>query len=1519
MTALTRCHRSAYRYIGWVFVILFAIIPLLTLPGPIAAQTGDQGFASAVACLSGDVAIATTCFADTIFAPVPANDPALVRVTLSGAKQPLVPIGTIQGGHSQRIARHSGIGSVYGLAYDDGAISGIRRLFAAAFTRRFTSFGPLGVGGVYEYRFDDGQWYESFTVPNAGRDRPSADQNDTAILEDVGKTGLGDMEISPDGTTLYIMNLATRQIERYDVTQSTPQRLEPLSINYRLITSNRQTLNNLRPFALEFAPTPDAATGNPRLFIGITDTASPDGEPNAYVLEWIVHTDNWQRVIAQPLITSMFNERFHNSTYLWAIQIRKAKDNITGWNAWNEQLQKLQIYHPSRAIFHAQPFLTDIEFSPNGQELRLGLRDRLGDLTFFGPPPAGHYTAIAQGDTLNYRFINGYWQLEQLNSLRKDQVHINDPQQLYIAHRTDWLNDHLHSYPGDRPAHVENHMGSILAIPSPDGYEQIVVTSLLGANSSGLMAYHRHQPHPFRAITLIPPGSNKSTSLGDLELLCTYAFISGQLWHDVNGNGIREATEPPLNGVTLQVMAPDQSTPLGEVVTDNSGRYTVAVPPNRALHVRVAPAAFTPGRPLAGMVYAPVNVGGDDTRDSDAHPSFGVVEFAGRHTGNGVTGTALPLPLREESVRNVDIGLTRQFQPAAIGDRVWLDQDRNGLQDNNEPGVAGVSLRLERLPGSAPQVTSYPRTTFSDAQGSYSFAGLEPGRYRVFVTLPDGHAFAPLTIGGDPQRDSDIDERTSFSSVIVLGHGEMRTDIDVGLVQLQTQMDLSIDLRAPTTAVVGDELQYTMTYRHTGQRIANNVVIQLEMPVGATLLNADQPPTRQDGIRLIWQLPRLSQGSTGTINVRVRAPTSIGNSLVQTVTAIATISATPADGNTTNNRAQRITQLTRAEVSVSKSAPAVVLSGDELLYTLRVVNRGSAVANNVVVTDPLPSQVDFVSFLQAPAGACRYEGVQRTVRCTLSSLSPNQEVTVSILTRPRPNAADRLDNRVTVTTTTAGDLPLDNVATTRTVHVRPDLAVSLVFTPTPAAAGEANSLLVSYRNNGSGMAQATVLTIDLPAAITITTVPSVCQRNAQQLVCALGDVAPATSGELRIGFTLPATIALDQLTAQAVIATATPELSTAQGDNTANATVAIVRPNPFVLLRGPASIVGQGSVFAYTIDYGNRYHRRPTQTRAATDTVLELELPADVQFVGASLSPSTRNGQRLRWNLGTLNPQTAGRLEVVVQTNVPAGTVLPATARISTVTPADDPVDNVATLTVSVVPPPSTIGRATGELQVAIRSTLDPAMHDANETNGVYLSEGAAITWPAGEVLDLTPQLATVIFADEPLPWPYAYRVRVVGWSLATIEVGKQRFDPRAADSRGVAGCREGVRPTLKPQLLTGCIYGYLGGQSRDHLRAIVLRERDLNDQAHLYWGRPPVPAMRSDVYLYTTDVLDQVRLTVQLELEVQIVNQAPGSIGGIPLPPVPVVPLPDPARQLITEQVNITLLAPRSLVAPGN
>jgi uncharacterized repeat protein (TIGR01451 family) len=70
-------------------------------------------------------------------------------------------------------------------------------------------------------------------------------------------------------------------------------------------------------------------------------------------------------------------------------------------------------------------------------------------------------------------------------------------------------------------------------------------------------------------------------------------------------------------------------------------------------------------------------------------------------------------------------------------------------------------------------------------------------------------------------------------------------------------------------------------------------------------------------------------------------------------------STSPEDPNPANNLATATTQVTSADLSVSKTAssdPAV--PGTDLTYTLTVSNAGPTSASVVVVTDTLPTGVD---------------------------------------------------------------------------------------------------------------------------------------------------------------------------------------------------------------------------------------------------------------------------------------------------------------------------------------------------------------------------------------------------------------------------------------------------------------------------------------------------------------------------------------------------------------------------------
>ncbi|MDD2599354.1 MAG: SdrD B-like domain-containing protein [Kiritimatiellae bacterium] len=85
-----------------------------------------------------------------------------------------------------------------------------------------------------------------------------------------------------------------------------------------------------------------------------------------------------------------------------------------------------------------------------------------------------------------------------------------------------------------------------------------------------------------------------------------------------------------------------------------------------------------------------------------------------------------------------DYQITIKLAPITIGDRVWLDDNGNGVLDAGESGVSNVVVRLfDASIRSSVEITQ----TVTSVDGSYQFTDLPPGRYQVAVEPPAGYAF----------------------------------------------------------------------------------------------------------------------------------------------------------------------------------------------------------------------------------------------------------------------------------------------------------------------------------------------------------------------------------------------------------------------------------------------------------------------------------------------------------------------------------------------------------------------------------------------------------------------------------------------------------------------------------------------------------------------------------------------------------------------------------------------------------
>ena len=206
------------------------------------------------------------------------------------------------------------------------------------------------------------------------------------------------------------------------------------------------------------------------------------------------------------------------------------------------------------------------------------------------------------------------------------------------------------------------------------------------------------------------------------------ASVNGSVWIDLDNDDVRDRHERGLPGVSVNITwASPNGLVVNIVVTDANGNWPIADAP--------------PGEYTAVVDSLSVPPGLVRTTPS----SSSTIVPAG---GSGWT----------------QLGLV---PGGSIGDRIWNDLDRNGVQDANETGVPGVTVVLRNDRG------AMVATTSTDANGNYRFGELPPGTYTVEVdtsTLPSG-----VIVVADP--DGTRDGRNT----VVLGVGQVIDTVDFGV------------------------------------------------------------------------------------------------------------------------------------------------------------------------------------------------------------------------------------------------------------------------------------------------------------------------------------------------------------------------------------------------------------------------------------------------------------------------------------------------------------------------------------------------------------------------------------------------------------------------------------------------------------------------------------------------------------------------------------------------------------------
>lgn len=629
------------------------------------------------------------------------------------------------------------IGAVWGLAWNPLN----QTLYASAFMKRHSGFGPGGPGAIYQITPSGPSLFHNFgnlagtdPHPQPGQTCPNAAEPgmsnfncwlyDTNSFDQVGKVAFGDLEINETFDTLYAVNLANNTLLAIPIANPGAFTAIPIPRPASCLADDPNPDADFRPFGLGIK--------DGTVYVG----AVCSGES----------TRNRDNLFAYVLAYS--NGAFAATpAFEFSLTYDRGGANFQ-WQYWLNRTT-LNPSNPIQADGKwAQPWVSDIVFD-NG-DMILGLRDRDGDLlgsVARGPDPSTtqNYSAKARGDVLRACANgSGGWTLESNGACGGNTTGgANDGEgpgggEYYFQDRQ------LDST--GAVAHNETNYGSLVQVPGlPDVvatiYNPIEITGEV--SDSGIKWYNNRTGTTTRGYLILdatgnPAAFEKANGLGDLEALCPAAplEIGNRVWRDTNGDGVQGPDESGIGGVTVELYRNGQL--VGTTVTANGGQYLfndsnvtqnsasgivagLCGPNGESVYEVRIPNATGGSQQLAlaGLNLTQANTGGVD--NGDVRDSNGAL--VGVNAVYAIPCSDLSAPGFNN--HTYDFGFTAA-ETFSLGNYVWIDSNNDALVSPGEPPVPnGVVVELLNSVGAPTgQVTV-------TVNGFYLFANLPAGAYGV--------------------------------------------------------------------------------------------------------------------------------------------------------------------------------------------------------------------------------------------------------------------------------------------------------------------------------------------------------------------------------------------------------------------------------------------------------------------------------------------------------------------------------------------------------------------------------------------------------------------------------------------------------------------------------------------------------------------------------------------------------------------------------------------------------------------
>jgi len=578
--------------------------------------------------------------------------------------------------------------------------------------------------------------------------------------------------------------------------------------------------------------------------------------------------------------------------------------------------------------------------------------------------------------------------------------------------------------------------------------------------------------------------------------------------------------------------------------------------------------------------------------------------------------------------RSPDIALVKTCPVDMIaGQTAAYSIDVTNLGDS----VAANVVVIDTLPGGVALAAALPAPANVEGQVlTFNLGDLEPG------------GSATISIDVDITGTAGTATNSAAATTDSLEGGEGGANNSDSCSSTLLSPDIAVTKTCPVDMVAGQSALYSISVENTGSTAALGVTLSDSLPTGVTFVGAVPAPASVVGQSLAFELGDIPAGSTRTIDIEVSVDATSG-----TLSNAAAAETTSVEGGqgVANNADSCSSGVLAPDISIFKVCPVDMIAGESASYALVVVNNGSTVAHEVVVTDLLPAGVVFVSAMPVPTAV---EG--QLLVFETGDLHAGASLSISIEVLVEGTEGSATNSASVATSSTEGGLAeADNEDSCSSNLLAPDIALAKTC-PVDMIAGAGASYGLTVSNLGTTTAADVVVVDTLPLGVAyVSAMPAPTLVDGQTLTFSLGDLPAGAASSITIDVLVESTEGMEANTATA--STASVEGGQVGANNSDSCSSGFLSPDISLEKSCPVDMVaGLGAV--YTIDVGN------LGTTTALNVTVTDTLPAGVEFVSSTPAPVVVDGQILTFDLGDIESGATATIAINVAVLATEGTAI---------------------------------------------------------------------------------------------------------------------------------------------------------------------------------------------------------------------------------------------------------------------